>query len=82
MYLFDLNAHECFLPQKKDAATGKVKAATAEFPQDWQSRYKPRTSSQNAAFQAIISQFEKGNFYDKSNVHLPRQASGVRFTIR
>ena len=35
MYLFDLNAHECFLPQKKDAATGKVKASAAEFPQDW-----------------------------------------------
>ena len=39
MYLFDLKAHECFLPQKKDAATGKVKAATAEFPQDWQSSF-------------------------------------------
>lgn len=39
MYLFDLKSHECFLPQKRDAATGKVKAAAAEFPQDWQNSF-------------------------------------------
>ena len=38
-----------------------------------QSNYKPRTPSQNVAFGAIISQFEKGKIYDKSNVRMPRQ---------
>ena len=40
-----------------------------------QSSYKARTPSQNAAFYALLQQFEKGILYDKSNVHLPRQDS-------
>ena len=42
----------------------------------------PHSNRQNAAFYALLQQSEKGILYDKSNVHLPRQKSGVRFTIR
>ncbi len=41
-----------------------------------QSKYKPLTPSQNAAFYAILQQSEKGFLYDKSNVLLSRQKSG------
>ena len=34
---------------------------------------EPHSNRQNAAFYALLQQFEKGKFYDKSNVHLPRQ---------
>lgn len=51
MYLFDLNSHECFLPQKKDPTTGKVKAAAAEFPQDWQSGFGLKVSEHDISTQ-------------------------------
>ena len=34
---------------------------------------EPHSNRQNAEFYALLQQFEKGKFYDKSNVHLPRQ---------
>ena len=43
---------------------------------------EPHSNRQNADFYALLQQFEKGILYDKSNVHLPRQKSGVKFTIR
>lgn len=51
MYLFDLNSHECFLPQKKDSATGKIKAAEAVFPQDWQSSFGMNVEEHNNSTQ-------------------------------
>ena len=51
MYLFDLNAHECFLPQKKDAATGKVKTSAAEFPQDWRSSFGMKVAEHDMSTQ-------------------------------
>ena len=51
MYLFDLNSHECFLPQKKDPAKGKVKAASAQFPQDWQSGFGMNVSEHDMSTQ-------------------------------
>ena len=38
-----------------------------------QSNHTTPTPSQNAAFQALLQQSEKGKLYDKSNVNLPRQ---------
>ena len=38
-----------------------------------QSNHTASIPSQNAAFYALLQQFEKGFLYDKSNVHLPRQ---------
>ena len=34
---------------------------------------EPHSNRQNAAFYALLQQFEKGILYDKNNVHLPRQ---------
>ena len=34
---------------------------------------EPHSNRQNAAFYALLQQFEKGILYDKSYVHLPRQ---------
>jgi len=36
IYLFDLREAECFLPQRKDPATGKVIRAQAVLPDEWQ----------------------------------------------
>ena len=38
-----------------------------------QSNHTTPTHSQNVVFYALLQQFEKGKFYDKSYVHLPRQ---------
>ena len=57
-------------------------AADCNFAPLCLSSHNPGTPSQNAAFNALLQQFEKGILYDKSNVHLPRQKPGVRFTIR
>jgi len=39
MYLFDLKAVECFLPQHRDPKTGKIPRAQAVLPEDWENSY-------------------------------------------
>ena len=51
MYLFDLKAHECFLPQKKDEATGKHKASSPEFPKGWESGFGMDVEEHNMSTQ-------------------------------
>lgn len=39
MYLFDLNAVECFVPQHRDPKTGKVPRPRAILPKKWEDNY-------------------------------------------
>ena len=39
MYLFDLRAVECFLPQKRDPKTGKIPKPQAVLPEEWENSY-------------------------------------------
>ncbi len=39
MYLFDLKADECFLPQKRDPQTGKLSKRQVVLPEEWDSSY-------------------------------------------
>ena len=39
MYLFDLKAVECFLPQKRDPKTGKIPRPQAVLPEEWDNSY-------------------------------------------
>ena len=39
MYLFDLRAVECFLPQKRDPKTGKIPRPQAVLPEEWENSY-------------------------------------------
>ena len=39
MYLFDLQSKECFLPQKRDPATGRIPKAEAVLPEEWEGSF-------------------------------------------
>ena len=39
MFLFDLKAVECFVPQHRDPKTGKVPSAQAILPEEWKDSY-------------------------------------------
>ena len=54
MYLFDLNAVECFVPQHRDPKTGKVPRAQAILPKEWENSYGMSVEEHSASTQVDL----------------------------
>lgn len=54
LYLFDLNAVECFLPQRRDPNTGKRKSQAAILPEEWQGQFGMTVAEHHASTQVDL----------------------------
>ena len=54
MYLFDLKAVECFVPQHRDPKTGKVPVAKAILPDEWKDSYGMSVEEHTASTQVDL----------------------------
>ena len=54
LYLFDLNAVECFLPQRRDPNTGKQKSQQAILPEEWQGQFGMMVDEHQASTQVDL----------------------------
>lgn len=54
LYLFDLNAVECFLPQRRDPNTGKRTSQKAVLPEEWQGQFGMTMEEHHASTQVDL----------------------------
>lgn len=54
LYLFDLNAVECFLPQHRDPNTGKRTSQKAVLPEEWQGQFGMTMEEHHASTQVDL----------------------------
>ena len=54
MYLFDLKAVECYIPQRRDPATGKIPKAEIKLPDEWAGNYGMSVEEHEASTQVDL----------------------------
>ena len=80
MYLFDLTAVECFLPQKRDPKTGKVPRPQAVLPEDWDNSYGMSVDEHTASTQVDLDNGYTDAVMDSSEPEdsMPQEADAAQ----
>ena len=78
MYLFDLKAVECFLPQKRDPKTGKIPRPQAVLPEEWDNSYGMSVDEHMASTQVDLENGYTDAVVDSPDSPMPPEAEEAR----
>jgi hypothetical protein len=83
MYLFDLNAVECFVPQHRDPKTGKVPKAQAILPKEWENSYGMSVEEHSASTQVDLeSGYTDAMSRGQDKTEQPDSGSNLEDTVK
>lgn len=78
MYLFDLKAVECFLPQKRDPKTGKIPRPQAVLPEEWDNSYGMSVDEHMASTQVDLENGYTDAVVDSPDSPMPPETEEAR----